>query len=156
AYRRPLNAEDMEGLMTFFDKGRAKEGNFEGGIRTALQAMLASLDFVFKFEKTPTGLRPGDTFRLSDLELASRLSYLQLNTMPDDQLVSIAGHGKLRDPLVLESQVRRMLTDKRSESLSTKFAGQWLHLQDLEGLNPDGFYYPNYDHTLAMGLKRET
>jgi hypothetical protein len=156
AYRRPLTAEDMEGLMGFYDKERKKGGNFESGIRSSLQAILASLDFVFKFEKTPAGVKPGQTYRISDLELASRLSYFLWNTMPDDALIDVAAKGLLKDPLVLEKQVKRMLADPRSESLSTKFAGQWLHLQDLEGLNPDGFYYPFYDYTLAMGMKRET
>src|SRR5262249_31317213 len=152
AYRRPLTAEDMEGLMSFYEKGRKTGGDFESGIRTSLQAVLASLDFVFKFEKTPAATKPGQSYKLGDLELASRLSYFLWNTMPDDELVNVASQGKLKDPLVLEKQVRRMLADRRSETLSTKFAGQWLHLQDLENLNPDGFYYPYYDHTLAMGM----
>lgn len=156
AYRRPLTPEDMEGLMTFYEKGRKQGGDFESGIRTSLQAILASLDFVFKFEKTPASVKAGQTYRLGDLELASRLSYFLWNTMPDDELINVANQGKLKDPLVLEKQVRRMLADRRSETLSTKFAGQWLHLQDLENLNPDGFYYSYYDHTLAMGMKRET
>jgi hypothetical protein len=156
AYRRPLTSEDMEGLMSFYDQGRKRGGNFEDGIRTSLQAILASLDFVFKFEKTPAAAKPGQTYRLSDLELASRLSYFLWNTMPDDELINIAAQGKLKDPVVMEKQVRRMLADRKSESLSTKFAGQWLHLQDLENLNPDGFYYPYYDQTLADGMKRET
>jgi hypothetical protein len=156
AYRRPLTSEDMEGLTGFYERARNKGGNFEEGIRSSLQAILASLDFVFKFEKTPAGVKPGQTFRITDLELASRLSYFLWNTMPDEILIDLATQGKLKDPAVLEKQVRRMLVDPRSESLSTKFAAEWLHLQDLDGLNPDGFYYPFYDYTLAMGLKRET
>jgi hypothetical protein len=156
AYRRPISPDDMEGLMTFYEKGRKKGGNFEAGIRSSLQAMLASLDFVFKFEKTPTAVKPGQTYRIGDLELASRLSYFLWNTLPDDQLIQIASQGKLKDPIMLEKQVRRMLADPRSETLSTKFASEWLHLQDIYNLNPEGYYYPQYDYTLAQGLKRET
>src|SRR5207249_1451840 len=102
AYRRPLTPEDMEGLMSFYEQGRKRGGNFEAGIRNSLQAILASLDFVFKFEKTPAGVKPGQTYRLGDLELASRLSYFLWNTMPDDALINVAKQGKLKDPLVLE------------------------------------------------------
>jgi len=111
---------------------------------------------VFRLEKAPAGIKPGQTYRISDIELASRLSYFLWNTMPDQELITVASQSLLRDPLVLEKQVRRMLKDPRSESLSTKFAGQWLHLPDLENLHPDAFYYPFYDHVLADGLQRET
>jgi len=155
AYRRPVTADDLEGLMTFYEQGR-KKGDFENGIRSALQAMLASLDFVFRFEKTPAGVKPGQTYRIADLELASRLSYFLWNTMPDDELVNLASQGRLKDPLVLEKQVRRMIADPKSEALATKFGAQWLTLAALENLHPDAFYYPNYDYSLAMGLRRET
>src|SRR5262249_53177709 len=154
--RRPITPDDMEGLMTFYEQGRKKGGSFESGIRASLQAMLASLDFVFKFEKTPAGVKAGQTYRINDLEIASRLYYLLWNTLPDDEIIQVASQGKLRDPLMLEKQVRRMLADSRSESLSTKFASEWLHLQDIYNLNPEGYYYPQYDYTLAQGLKRET
>jgi hypothetical protein len=155
AYRRPLNSEDMEGLMSFYEQGR-KEGDFESGIRVAIQALLTSPSFVFRLERAPAGVKPGQTYRISDLELASRLSYFLWNTMPDDELMSVASQNRLRDPLVLDKQVKRMLKDPKSESLSTKFAGEWLHLPDLYNLHPDAFYYPFYDHTLAEGMKRET
>jgi hypothetical protein len=155
AYRKPASSEDLEGLMTFYDRGR-KSGDFEAGIRTALQAILASPKFVFRFEQQPSTVKPGQTYRVGDLELASRLSYFLWNTMPDDELVSVARKGTLHDPLVLEKQVKRLLADPRSESLSTKFAGEWLHLPDLETINPDGFYYPQYDQTLSQAMKRET
>jgi len=155
AYRRPVSAEDMEGLMSFYEVGR-KEGDFESGIRVALQALLTSPAFVFRLERAPAGVKPGQTYRISDLELASRLSYFLWNTMPDDELMTVAAQNRLHDPLVLDKEVRRMLRDARSESLSTKFAGEWLHLPDLYNLHPDAFYYPFYDHTLAEGLKRET
>jgi len=155
AYRRPVTAEDMEGLMTFYEQGR-KDGDFESGIRTALQALLTSPSFVFRLEKAPATVKPGQTYRISDIELASRLSYFLWNTMPDDELMTIASQSRLREPLMFEKQVRRMLKDPRSESLSTKFAGEWLHLPDLYNLHPDAFYYPFYDHILAEGMKRET
>jgi mono/diheme cytochrome c family protein len=155
AFRRPVTSEDMEGLMTFFEDGRKKSG-FEGGIRSALEAILASFDFVARVEVTPDNVKPGQKYRISDLELASRLSYFLWNSAPDNELISLATQGRLRDPLVLEKQVKRMLVDSRAETLSTKFAGQWLHLPDVENLHPDSFYYPQYDHVLAMAMKRET
>ena len=155
AYRRPTTAEDLEGLMTFYERGR-RNADFESGIRIALQAILASPIFVFRIEPAPVNVKPGQNYRVGDLELASRLSYFLWSTLPDDELISLAGQGRLKDPLVLEKQVRRMLNDPRSESLATKFAGEWLHLPDLENLHPDSFYYPSYDQTLAVGMKRET
>ena len=122
--------------MSFYDQGR-KKADFETGIRSAVQAMLTSPDFVFKFERAPATVKPGQTYQISDLELASRLSYFLWNTIPDEELITLASQGKLKDPLVLEKQVRRMLTDPRSESLATKFAGQWLTLAELDSLNPD-------------------
>jgi len=155
AYRKPTTAEDLEGLMTFYDRGR-KSADFEAGIRTALQAILASPKFVFRFEQQPAAIKPGQTYRVGDLELASRLSYFLWNTMPDAELLSVANKGTLHDPAVLEKQVRRMLADARSESLATKFAVQWLHLPDLENIHPDAFYYPQFDHTLSDAMQRET
>src|SRR5262249_18486132 len=121
-----------------------------------LQAILASPIFVFRIEPVPANVRAGQNYRVGDLELASRLSYFLWSTLPDDELINLASQGRLKDPVVLDKQVRRMLNDPRSESLAIKFAGQWLHLADLENLHPDAFYYPFYDHTLALGLKRET
>jgi len=154
AYRRPVTAEDMEGLMGFYEQGR-KKSDFEAGIRSALEAILVSPAFVFRFEVPPATVKPGQIYRISDTALASRLSYFLWGTMPDDELISVAGQGKLRDPIVLEKQVRRMLKDPRSEQLAVKFGGQWLHLSDIEDFHPDPFYYPNYDYTLALSLRRE-
>ena len=155
AYRRPVTAEDLEGLMNFYRVAR-KEGDFESGIRMALQVILASPSFVFRFEQTPEGARPGQTYRISDTELASRLSYFLWSTLPDDELLTVARRGKLRDPAVLEQQVRRMLEDPRSESLAIRFAGQWLRLQDLKDMHPDPTLYPQFDTTLAQSMRRET
>ncbi len=155
AYRRPVSAEDLEGLLSFYQEARAA-GNFESGIRTSLQAVLASPHFVFRFERAPANVRPGQMYRIGDLELASRISYFLWATAPDAELMSAARQGTLRQPLVLEKQVRRLLQDPRSEQLSTKFASQWLRLPDLLRLHPDALMYPQYDHTLALSMKRET
>jgi len=155
AYRRPVTAEDLEGLMSFYDAGR-KDGNFESGIRMALEALLAGPSFVFRLERTPADIKPGQAYYVNNLELASRLSYFLWSTAPDEELLSVANQGKLRDPLILQKQVRRMLLDPRSETLATKFAGQWLHLSDLMRIHPEPTLYPNFDHTLAEAMQRET
>ena len=154
AYRRPTTSEDLEGVMSFYDRAR-KGADFETGVRSALEAILVSPNFVFRLEQTPAAVKPGQVFRIADLDLASRLSYFLWNTYPDDELLGAARQGRLKDPIVLEKQVRRMLADPRSETLATKFAAQWLHLPDLMNLHPDGHYYANYDYTLAEALKRE-
>src|SRR5262249_21015240 len=155
AYRKPTSAEDLEGLITFYQRGR-KNGDFESGVQMALPAILASPSFAFRIEPLPTDVKPGQIYRAVDLGLASQLSYFLWSSLPDDELVNLVNQGRLRDPLVLEKQVRRMLSDPRSEALSTKFACQWLHLPDLENFRPDSFFYPFYDYTLAVGMKRDT
>ena len=155
AYRRPVNETDLEELMGFYQRGRNK-GDFETGISTALQAVIASPEFVFRFERTPPGTPAGSNYKVSDLELASRLSYFLWSTAPDDQLLTAASEGKLGNPVVLEKQVRRMLADPRSEALATNFASQWLHLQNLKAVQPDAFVYPNFDKNLALSMQRET
>ncbi|MGH9335409.1 MAG: DUF1592 domain-containing protein, partial [Vicinamibacteria bacterium] len=153
AYRRPLNEMDLEGLLSFYRQG-AEEADFESGIRTALQAILASPHFVFRLEGAPAD--SGETYRLRDLDLASRLSFFLWATVPDEELVKLASEGALRDPAVLEQQVSRMLADPRAEALATRFASQWLRLQDLEGMYPDPLLYPQYDDTLSKAMRRET
>jgi hypothetical protein len=155
AYRRPVNENDIEGLLGFYQSGK-NQGNFETGIRTVIQAMIASPEFVFRFERVPANVAPGRNYRISDLELASRLSYFLWSTAPDGELIDLASQGKLKEPLVLEKQVKRMLADPRAAALSTVFAGQWLHLQNLKTANPDLFEYPNFDKTLADSMRRET
>ncbi len=155
AYRRPVNAEDLEGLMSFYQKGR-ENGDFELGIRSALQAILTSPNFVFRFEQEPAGVAAGETYRISDLELASRLSYFLWSTVPDDELYAVANEGRLHDSDVLRAQVRRMLSDSRAEALATRFASQWLRLQDLDGRVPDPLLYPQFDTTLGESMQRET
>ena len=155
AFRRPVTDTDLEGLLNFYQEGR-NGGDFESGIRTALQAILASPEFVFRFERTPQNIAPGANYRISDLELAARLSYFLWSAAPDDQLITVASQGKLKDPAALEKQVRRMLADPRSEALTRNFAGQWLHLQNLKDANPDLFLYPNFDKSLSQSMRRET
>lgn len=155
AYRRPVSENDIEGLLGFYQSGKNR-GNFETGIRTVIQAIIASPEFVFRFERVPVNVLPGRNYRISDLELASRLSYFLWSTAPDAELIDLASQGKLKNPLLLEKQVKRMLADPRAAALSTTFAGQWLHLQNLKTANPDLFEFPNFDKTLADSMRRET
>jgi hypothetical protein len=155
AFRKPPADGDLEGLLSFYQAGR-NNGNFESGIRTALQAILASPQFVFRFERVPDNAVPGKNYRISDLELASRLSYFLWSGAPDEQLITLANQGKLKDAVTLEKQVRRMLADPRSQALATNFAGQWLHLQNLRDANPDLFLYPDFDKSLSESMRRET
>src|SRR3954453_12631668 len=155
AYRRPANKEDVESLMEFY--GDARKGHdFEAGIKAALQALLASPKFVFRFEATPATARPGQPYRITDADLASRLSFFLWNTLPDAELVKVANSTTLHTPAVLEKQVRRMLADPRAEALSTRFASQWLRLQDVEKIHPDALLFPGFDNELAESYKRET
>jgi len=155
AYRRPLTSADVNGLMGFYEEGR-KGKDFESGIRMALQAMLASPHFIFRIEEVPAAVRAGQNYRISDLDLASRLSFFIWAGPPDDELIAAATRGALGTPAVLEKQVRRMLADPRSNALPRRFAAQWLRLQDLEKIHPDPLLFPQYDFTLAEAMRRET
>ena len=154
AYRRPLADNDISGLMNFYAAGSAR-GGFEGGVRRALEAILASPHFVFRFEREPENKDPGETYRLADVDLASRLSFFLWGMPPDAELLEIAAEGKLSDK-ELERQSQRMLADPRSEALGTRFAGLWLRLQDLYKVRPDPNFYPNFDENLADAMRRET
>ena len=154
AYRRPLSDNDISGLMDFYSDGSAR-GGFEGGVRRALEAILASPHFVFRFEREPENKDPGETYRLADVDLASRLSFFLWGMPPDAELLEIAAEGKLSDK-ELERQSQRMLADPRSEALGTRFAGLWLRLQDLYKVRPDPNFYPNFDENLADAMRRET
>jgi hypothetical protein len=155
AYRRPLEARDVDGLLYFFDMG-AEDGGFEKGIRMAIEAMLASPHFLFRIEDAPRDVAPGDIYAISDVDLASRLSFFLWGRGPDQQLISLASSGQLSDPAVLESETLRMLQDSRSEALSTRFASLWLRLQDLDKVEPDAFWFPNYSQQLMRDMRRET
>jgi len=155
AFRRPVEAREVEGLLGLYDEGAA-EGGFEVGVRTALQAILAAPDFVFRFEERTREVAPGEPYPISDVDLASRLSYFLWGGPPDDALLAVADEGRLSDPEVLEAEVRRMVADPRSEALATRFAAQWLRLDDLEKVHPDRLLFPDYHQQLADAMRRET
>ena len=154
AFRRPVAEAEVDGLMGLYGEG-AGEGGFEIGVRTALQGILASPDFVFRFEE------PGDAdgtgmYRISDVALASRLSFFLWGRLPDEELIAAASEGGLSDPAALEQQVDRMLADPRARALGTRFAAQWLRLQDLDQVHPDALRYPDFYEQLARDMRRET
>ena len=155
AYRRPASMSDVDGLMRFFTEGR-QQGNFESGIRTAIQAVLASPHFIFRLEEAPAAIRAGQTYRIADYDLASRLSFFLWGGPPDETLRAAARRGRLATAAGLEEQARRMLADPRSSALSTRFAAQWLRLQDLDKIHPDPLLYPQFDETLARAMRHET
>ena len=155
AFRRPVSGDEVKGLVGFYADGR-KEQDFESGVRNAVQAILASPQFIFRLERAPLGVRPGQTYRIADIDLASRLSYFLWGTVPDQELVGVAMKGQLRAPGVLEAQVKRMLKDDRAETLATRFASLWLRLQDLDKIHPDALTFPRFDHYLAEAMRRET
>jgi hypothetical protein len=154
AFRRPLTDKDRQELLALYDAGAAD--GFEGGVRAALEAILASPDFVFRFERVPADARPGVAYRITDTALASRLSFFLWSSLPDDELMKLALDGKLSDQRVLAQQVRRMLADPRSEALATRFAGQWLRLEDLDKVFPDVRQYTGFDEQLRASMRRET
>src|ERR1019366_1264172 len=156
AYRRPVTDNDMETLIGFYQLGRNNDGNFELGIEAAIQRILASPEFIFRFEPDPANVTPDKPYRITDLELASRLSFFLWSSIPDDQLLTVASQGKLKDPAVLDQQVKRMLADKRAETLVTNFADQWLYLRNLKNIQPDFQTFPDFDDNLRQAMKRET
>lgn len=155
AFRRPATIEDLEALMAMYDVGRQHDGGFEDGIRTSVQAILAKPEFVFRFERVPKSVQSGETYRVSDVELASRLSYFLWSTSPDEELIEVASQGKLQDEGVLEQQVERLLADPRAEALATDFASQWLRLASIEEIHPEPTIFPDYTRNLAESMRRE-
>ena len=156
AYRRPVTDEDLRKPLQFFHEGSAEGAGFEAGIENALCAILVSPRFLIRIEQDPAGAAPGTVYRVSDLELASRLSFFIWSSLPDDELLDAAVRGDLRQPKLLEAQVRRMLADERSRSLVTNFASQWLHLRALEAVTPDLRLYIDFDDNLRQALRQET
>jgi hypothetical protein len=175
AYRGSVAADDFTDLMAFYERGRRSApppasaaprqgapdsardgGDFENGIRLALQAILASPRFLFRVEHTPSTLKAGQTYRITDHDLASRLSFFLWGSMPDAELLKAAAAGTLRTPAVFDQQVTRMIADDRSEALATRFASQWLRLQDVEKVRPDHHFYSYWDTTLSQAMVRET
>ncbi|MEO8680442.1 MAG: DUF1592 domain-containing protein [Vicinamibacterales bacterium] len=154
AFRRPVSDQDLTRLMTFFERGR-KERSFEYGVTKALEAILASPQFLFRVEEQPSRLTNA-AYRLGDYELASRLSFFLWGSGPDAELLKAAGQGRLSAPGGLALQTRRMLASPRADALSTRFASQWLRLQDLERVIPDPIVFPYSDQTLSIALKKET
>ena len=155
AYRRPLTPNDTKPLLTFYDNG-AKDGGFELGVRTALEALLASPHFIFRVEEVPASAKAGDRVAVNQLDLASRLSFFLWGAGPDETLVSLAKRGLLADTTMLVTQTKRMLADSRSEALATRFAAQWLRLQDVEKVHPDALQYPDFHEQLADDMRHET
>ena len=155
AYRGPVSEAEIAGPMVFYDRAATEEG-FEVGVRTALQAILASPQFIFRLEAEPPEAEPGENYRLADVDLANRLSFFLWAAAPDRELLELAAGARLSDPGVLEGQVRRMLADPRSEALATRFASQWLRLQDAEDNIPEPYLYPDFTGQLRDDLVRET
>jgi mono/diheme cytochrome c family protein len=155
AFRRPVTPAETEFLFSYYKEGR-KDGGFEGGIQRVVQAILANPNFVFRFERTPSTVTAGTNYRISDLELASRLSFFLWSSVPDEQLVTLAAAGKLSEPAVLEREVRRMLADRRATALADNFAYQWLRLQSMKEIDPDGGLFPNFTRNLSHSMTTET
>jgi len=154
AYRRPVTSADVAPLMSFYESGR-KEAGFERGIELAVRAVLVSPQFLFRIERDPAGVAPGVPYRISDLALASRLSFFLWSSIPDDELLDVAARGQLRSEAVLDAQVRRMLADKRSQALVDNFAGQWLQFRNIRSTTPDKNDFPDFDDNLRQAFERE-
>jgi len=155
AYRRPATDVELADLLGLYETGR-KESGFEGGIEMALQRILAGPEFLFRVERDPPGVPPNTAHRISDFELASRLSFFLWSSTPDDALLDLAERGQLRNREVLEQQVRRMLADPRSYALAENFAGQWLAMRNMRGVSPDPKVYPDFDDELRVAFAKET
>ena len=158
AFRRPITLADINPLMAFYQEGR-KGGTFESGIQSALEALLISPDFLFRIERDPraasqTGV--GRAYRINDVEMASRLSFFLWSSIPDEELLTLAEQGKLKDNAVLQQQVQRMLDDPKSQAFVSNFGGQWLHLRNLDTVTPDPELFPTFDEGLRRSFRRET
>jgi hypothetical protein len=155
AYRRPVTPSDMEWVQGFYQEGR-REGDFRDGIELALRRILTSPQFLIRAEREPSNALPGQPYRITDLELASRLSFLLWSSIPDDELIKVASDNQLHTPAVLEKQVRRMLADPKAGALVENFGDQLLYLRNLPATSPDGVFYPNWDDELRKAFRRET
>ena len=155
AFRRAPTDSDLESLLSFYQQERSK-GSFDGGVEMALRRILADPEFVFRFEPPPAAVPPNGIYRISDTELASRLSFFLWSSIPDDELLKLAIQGKLHEPAVLDRQTRRMLADERARSLVTSFADQWLYLRELKNANPDSREFPDFDDNLRQAFQKET
>jgi cytochrome c551/c552 len=155
AFRRPVTDADLNPLLAFYERGR-RERDFDYGVQSAIEAMLVSPDFLFRVERDPKAAAPGAVYRLNDFELASRISFFLWSSIPDDELLGLAEKGKLKNPLVLRQQTRRMLDDQRSQAFVSNFGGQWLHLRNLDTVTPDPDLFPSVDESLKQSFRRET
>ncbi|HXP87275.1 MAG TPA: DUF1592 domain-containing protein [Bryobacteraceae bacterium] len=159
AYRQSVSEADLQRVLGFYESGRYAnhgDGGFDAGIELALRRILASPKFVFRTEIDPPNAAPGSVHPISDLELASRLAFFLWSSIPDDELLRLAGQGKLKNPAVLDAQVRRMLADPKSQALVTNFAGQWLQLRNVRNVLPNSDEFPDFDDNLRRALLRET
>ena len=155
AYRRPVAKADVDEPMAFYRKGRA-EGDFDMGITTALTAVLTNPEFLLRVESDPKKVPPNGVYRISDLDLASRLSFFLWSSIPDDELLDAAVQGKLSQPGELEKQTRRMIADRRSFNLATNFAGQWLRLRNIDAVSPSANLFRDFDDNIRQALRQET
>jgi mono/diheme cytochrome c family protein len=155
AYRRPITNQDTEVLLSFYQQGRNEGGDFDHGVEMALRRVLADPEFVFRKEMEPANVKPGQKYRISDLELASRLSFFLWSSIPDDELLNLAAQNKLHDSTVLEQQVKRMLADSRSNQLVSNFAGQWLNIRGLAAQEPVTALFPDFDDNLRQAMRTE-
>jgi hypothetical protein len=155
AYRRPATKHDVDGLMGFYDSG-VKTGGFEDGVRNAIQAMLSSPYFVFRIESAPANVAAGTDYKVSDYDLASRLSFFLWGSMPDSTLTALAKTHKLSNQAVLDAQAKRMLADPRAKALSERFAAQFFDLQDVDKVHPDAFFFPDFNKNLSDDMQTET
>jgi len=155
AYRRPIGDGEMRPIMQFYTEGRDR-GSFEAGVQRGIERMLASPLFIFRVEQDPPGAVPGRPYRISDVELASRLSFFLWSSIPDEELLQVASRGRLRDEAVLTQQVTRMLADTRADALVSNFAGQWLQLRNVRSVQPNSDMFPDFDDNLRRGFRRET
>ena len=155
AYRRPVSESDVQGLVEFYNQGRL-DGGFEVGIQFALERVLVSPDFLFRIEQDPADAQPGAMYAISDIELASRMSFFLWSSPPDDELLNLAERGASREPGMLEQQVQRMMADPRADAFIKNFVGQWLYLRNLEDFYPDPAAFPEFDENLRTALQRET
>ena len=155
AFRRPVADEDVDRLLVFYERGRGG-GSFDTGIEMALRRLLVSPEFLFRVERDPDGVAPGENYRVSDLELASRLSFFLWNSIPDDALLDLAEQGDLSEPATFDAQVERMLADPKSDALTSSFAGQWLMLRNAAAVQPDEDLFPDFGEGLRQGFRRET
>jgi len=155
AFRRPITDADLSAPLAFFKQGKATNGKFETGIQTGLMTIISSPKFLYRAEVAPKGLAVGATYKVPELDLASRMSFFLWSSIPDDTLQSLAVQSKLKDPVVLEAQVRRLLSDHRSKALVSNFAFQWLRVREIDNAMPDAILYPNFDGNLKTAMRRE-